>query len=828
MQWIKSHLPGTLFGALLILVGGFALWLFWDLPRLADLPQNLFTPSIRITDRFGRSLYEIQDQSGGRNTPVAIEKIPAALKNATIATEDQNFYQNPGVDFEGILRALWINLRGGETLAGGSTITQQVARNLLLSESEQFERTIRRKLRESWLAWRLTRKMSKDEILGLYLNQMNYGGMAYGVEAAAQTYFGKPAAELNLAESALIAGIPQGPALYNPLVDPEAAKNRQTIVLELMRNQGYITAAEYDLALREPLIFSTDPYPIEAPHFVMMVAAQIDEILLDRPKTQPLIVKTTLDLDWQHLAEEAIHQHLTRLATTDPTGQGHNVPGGHNIQNAALVALAPDSGEILALVGSPDYFDAATSGAINMALAPRQPGSALKPLVYAAAFDPSRPEPYTPATTLLDIRTTFSTHDDEPYTPSNFDNQEHGLVSVRQALASSLNIPAVITLEHVGIAPVMELAEKMGISTFGNPDDYDLSLALGGGEVRLLELTAAYGVFANTGYHLPPFFILEITTPDGELLYQHRAPTPVQVLDERIAWLISDILSDNQARSIGFGPNTALKIDRPAAVKTGTTTNFHDNWTVGYTPDLVVGVWVGNANHEPMRAVTGLSGAAPIWHQFIRSALIGTPKRAFARPEGLTRLEVCALSGLLPSENCPYTKWEWFLSEIVPLRPDTLYQRVWIDRTTGLLASESTPPANHQPVVALDLPPQAQPWAHSQGLTLLSDLQLSGSAGPNWDQNPLQIIHPANHAVYQVDPLRPVDEQKLRLQAASTLGLTAVQFWLNGQLLGQVDAPPYELWWPISPGEHQLWVAAVGPDGQLLQSAGIYFSVQME
>ena len=308
------------------------------------------------------------------------------------------------------------------------------------------------------------------------------------------------------------------------------------------------------------------------------------------------------------------------------------------------------------------------------------------------------------------------------YVPANYDLREHGPVLVREALASSLNIPAVLTLQHVGMDNFSNLAKKLGISTLGDPHTYDLSLALGGGEVRLLELTAAYAVFANQGFSVTPQLILEVQDFEGERLYQPAARPPVRLLDERLAWLISDILSDPQARRLGFGTNSLLRLDRPAAVKTGTTSNFHDNWTVGYTPDLVVGVWSGNTDYQPMREVNGLSGAAPIWHQFMRSALAGSPPRQFIRPPGLVQVEVCRLSGLLPTPACPYRRMEWFIAGTQPIQADRVYREVTVDPSTGKLASPATPPTRRLRQVVLDLPPQAYPWARAEGLPLYADL----------------------------------------------------------------------------------------------------------
>ncbi len=713
----------------LLLVGGVAavgVWLFGDLPAPADISQRLVPPSVRIVDRNGRLLYDVLDAEYGRHTNLTLSQIPLTLQQATIATEDRNFYANPGVDVQGIARAFWINLRGGEVLAGGSTITQQVARNLLLDADERADRSVRRKLRESWLAWRVARQLPKEEVLALYLNQMNYGALAYGVEAAAQTYFGKPAVDLTLAESALIAGLTQAPALYNPFTNPDAAKTRQLVVLDLMRKADFITQDAHDLAVRQPLQYAATPYPVNAPHFVMMVQAELDALFTPQQlyESGGLTVRTTLDLDWQQHAETILAEQLVRL--------NHPADGGpsHNAQNGALVALDVPGGEVRALVGSPDYFDAESGGAINMAIQPRQPGSALKPLIYAAALDAETPPVWTAATMLPDVRTAFTTNEGESYVPVNFSRDEHGPVLLRQALASSLNIPAVLTLDAVGVDAAVALAEEAGIHTLGDPDEYDLSFALGGGPVRLLDLTAVYGAFASGGYRVTPHLILDVTDAQGEVVYTAVPPDPVQVLDERVAWLISDILSDDEARLLGFGRNSLLNIGRTAAAKTGTTNDFHDNWTVGYTPDLVVGVWVGNATNEPMHDVTGLSGAGPVWHYFMRTVLAGQPDKPFAQPPGMVMVEVCALSGLLPTEDCPYRQREWFLAGTQPVEMDSFYQRVTLDRATGLLANAATPPERQVAQLALDLPAQFHPWARAEGLLLLDDLLLA--SGGSW------------------------------------------------------------------------------------------------
>ncbi|NCP87746.1 MAG: penicillin-binding protein 1C [Anaerolineae bacterium CG_4_9_14_3_um_filter_57_17] len=783
---------------------------FADLPAIASLPERLNTPSIRITDRNGRPLYEILPENGGRHAVIALESIPLCMKQAAIAVEDENFYTNPGVDAQGILRALWINLQGGETLAGGSTITQQVARNLLLRD-ELSQRTLRRKLRESVLAWQMARALSKDEILALYLNQTFYGGFAYGVEAAAQTYFGKPAADLLLPECALLAGLPQAPAFYNPFTHSEAAKERQRIVLGLMEKDGFISSAERQQAEQTPLTYNVAPFPIRAPHFIWQVKAELDALALD-PRAS-LVVRTSLDLSAQTSAEDAISHQIDKFKQDNDLD--------HNLNNAAAVVLDARSGEILALAGSADYFDASIAGAVNMAIARRQPGSAFKPFLYAQAFDPLNPSPWTAATPLFDVETTFITGDGQPYLPKNYDGREHGPVSARVALASSLNIPAVATLQKVGVNEMTRLANRLSIESLSSPDEYDLSLALGGGQMSLLELTNAYAALANNGFFSHYRAILDIRDADGNLLYQPAPPAPVQVFDPRAAWLISDILSDDNARQLGFGKNSTLQIERPAAVKTGTTTNFHDNWTIGYTPSLVVGVWVGNSDYQSMRDVNGLTGAAPIWQDIIRALLRGKPAEAFIRPDGLIQREVCTYSGLLPTPLCDKTALEWFIAGTEPTQPDNVYRQIWLDAATGQLASEATPSVRRQPVTVLDLPPQAQRWARSQGLILFSDF----SSVPAVDSAALVLRSPQAGAEYRLAATLPREAQQLPVEVLAGAGVRQVTLWVDGVQVAVFDAPPYTWWWFLSEGEHRFQARGTGADGQPIVSAEVKIRV---
>lgn len=806
-----------LLGLVVVVLAGLLVYIFWDLPSVDSLPAHLNIPSVRITDRSGRLLYEILPREGGRNAVLSFDSIPQCMKDATIAVEDKNFYKNPGVDLEGILRALWINIRGGETIAGGSTITQQVARNLLLSQNERTERTLRRKLRETVLAWELNQKISKNEILALYLNQVNYGGMSYGVEAASQTYFGRPASELLLPECALLAGLPQAPGIYNPFTNPDLARQRQEIVLGLMEGQGYITHDERLAAESAPVSYNPAPYPIEAPHFIWIVKDQIDALIAagELDPSQSLVVRTTLDLDDQHVAEQIIAR---RIEDFKPK------PGeiSHNVNNAALVALDPHTGEILALVGSAGYFDASIHGALDMATSPRQTGSAFKPFIYALALDPTRQNPWTAATPIMDVTATFITHDGASYTPKNYDSREHGPVSVREALASSLNVPAVKTLKEVGIENTINLAEHLGITSLGDPQSYDLSLALGGGQMSLLELSTAFASLANGGYFTGNYAILDIRDVDGNLIHTQDKTPPLQVFDPRVAWLISDILSDDRARQTGFGLNSTLKIDRTAAVKTGTTTNFHDNWTIGYTPDLLVGVWVGNSGYEAMHNVTGLTGAAPIWHDAMRALLNGQPDRPFVRPDGLKQIEVCDYSGLLPTQFCQHTKMEWFIDGTEPTQTDNVYQQVLVDTLTGLPANDSTPPERRKSQIVLDLPVEVQPWARAQGLPLLADFKQNEVSQSS---NELVLVSPTPNTTYRITPDLDISSQQLPVQALVGTGFTQVTIYVDGKPLQTFSAPPYQTWWELSAGEHQFWVEGVNANGEVIKSDVVTITV---
>ncbi len=692
--------------ACLIVVG--ALGAYGYIAQSLPSPDRLagLTPaqSTKIFDRNGELLFEMFDAQGGRRTLVSVARIPAVLKQATIATEDPSFYTNVGVDFRGIARAVYYYARYGKPVGGGgSTITQQLVRNTLITPDP----TIQRKIREAVLAVEVTRRYSKDQILEYYLNTIPYGNLAYGIEAASEAYFNKRVEDLTLAEASLLAGLPQAPALWDPCLDPDAALERQRIVLEAMVTANYISAQQATAALVESAkTLKAEAFDkrcdqgisIRAPHFVVYVRELLEEQFGPEVVYKGgLQVTTTLDLKLQKIAEEEARKQIDSLR-------------GKNVTNAALVALEPKTGEILAMLGSVDFFDKKIDGQVNVAVRLRQPGSSIKPITYIAAFQKG----WTPATVIADVKTEFPIPGQPTYIPENYDQREHGLVNVRTALASSFNIPAVKALQFVTVTTMIDTAKKLGITTFKDPKYYGLALTLGGGDVKLLELTSAYATFANNGARVPSTPFLKISAPDGKVLIDLKANPPkgTQVVDARHAYQITSVLSDANARAPAFGAQSVLRLSRPAAAKTGTTNDWRDNWTIGFTPEIVTGVWVGNANNSEMEHISGVTGAGPLWHNFMERVLAGRPVQDFFVPVGMVRVEVCDESGLLPTEYCPpdHRHSEIFLAEQAPTQPDTVWQKIKLDRTNGLLGSDLCLDLVEEKIFTV-YPPEARQWA---------------------------------------------------------------------------------------------------------------------
>jgi membrane peptidoglycan carboxypeptidase len=634
--------------------------------RLENAGERESFATTLIMDRDGEVLWEIFGE--GKRTFVPLEQIPVEVIQATIAIEDDTFYENIGLDAPSLVAALIANLRNpNDRPVGGSTITQQIVRHIAFDYEERTAVSYERKVKEIILARLMTEKYSKDEILELYLNEIYYGNLAYGIEAAAQTYFGKPATDLSLAEASLLAALPQAPVDLDPLTNLEGAKERQWIVLNLMAEEGFITRDRVEPTYFAPLAFAPQEVSLNAPHFAVYVRQQLEaEFGAEMVANGGLRVTTTLDMDYQRLAERLAREHVAGVGPE------------HNLTNAALVAMKPGTGEIVAMLGSVDYRDEEIDGNVNIALSPQQPGSAIKPLTYAAALSPpaGNSDPgWTAADIVWDVPVDYPQFDGSIYSPVNYDRTFHGPLRVREALANSYNVPAVLVLQDIGLPRFLDFAAQMGVESFAaDAGQYGLSITLGGAELTPLELTGAYVVLANGGQHVPPVSILRVEKADGEVLYEHTPVAGKQVVDARVAFLISDILDDDAARVPAMGTNNPLDLPFPAAAKTGTTNDFRDNWTVGYTPGLVVGVWTGNTDNSEMIDVSGLTGAAPLWSAYMQAvygdpalqttlAQEGVPPPAgFAAPAGMEQRPICTiLSVTIGATECQLGEQEWFL-----------------------------------------------------------------------------------------------------------------------------------------------------------------------
>ena len=663
--------------ALFLLVGGavgvavasaFGIYTFYadQLPDagVIELQQEKFE-TIRFYDRTGRHLlYESVDPRPfrGDRTYMPLPEMAPSVIEAAVALEDHNYWENPGINVRGLVRAFVSNLQGGG-VQGGSSITQQLIKNVVIPLEERAQQSYARKLKEVILAMEVTRRYDKEKILEWYLNYNFYGNLAYGIEAASRVYFDKGASELSVAEAAMLAPIPQFPAL-NPLDNPEDAKIRQGVTLQVMVDAGYLTQAEADAAFAETLDLrgsAAERFEIDtAPHFALYALDRIKNEFntVDDPYRiwkEGLTVYTTLDVELQSYAEQVARTHIARLNEQN-----------RNVNNASVVVLRPDTGEILAMVGSLDYNNEEIDGQVNVSISERQPGSSFKPYVYLTGLL----QGMTPASMILDVRTPFIQDDRSVYVPENYDRLYHGPVSLREALSQSLNIPAIRVMDQVGVASALRTAHRMGINGLDRGlSYYGLNLVLGGGEVTLLDHTYAYSVVANGGVmagqpvppesrrsgfrNLDPVAILQVRNTAGEVLTKYERPEVERIISADAQYVLADIMSDNVSRAPMFGINNNLVLpDRRVGAKTGTTNGWKDAWTVGFTPQLTVGVWIGNTDNESMNNVTGASGAAPIWKSVMERYHLGLPARWYQRPVNVVTETICQPSGLLPSDDC--------------------------------------------------------------------------------------------------------------------------------------------------------------------------------
>lgn len=760
-----------------------------------------------ILDREGEEvLFDLYTDENRKFTP--LDEIPEYLQQATVAVEDKDFYEHQGFDIMGMLRGLSRLFTRGRA-QGGSTLTQQLVKNVLLTG----ERKISRKIKEFVLAVRIESQFSKDEILQMYLNEAPYGGTAWGVAAAAEMYFDKEVSELDLIECVVLAGLPQSPTAYSPYgSNPDAYIDRATAVARRMEEDGYITEeieTEVVDALDE-VEFRALGTSIHAGHFVMEVRSLLEEMygpeMLDQGGWK---ITTTLDWDLQSKAEEIVADEIAE------------VNDSLHITNGASIIMDTDTGEVLSMVGSKDFFAEDIDGEVNVVNSLRQPGSSIKPLVYATAFT----EGYNPSSVLMDVVTEFPGADENtPYEPKNYDGEEHGLLHLRDALGSSINVPAVKLIALVGVKDVLSQGYEMGLTSLEPTKEtlsrLGLSMALGGGEVRLLDMATAYSAFANGGMGIEPVFILKIEDPSGDVVYEHKEIKKDRVLDEKVAFLINDILSDNNARLITFGTNSYLNMgDRAVAVKTGTTNDMRDNWTIGWTRDRIVGVWVGNNDNSPMKNVaSGVSGASPIWRKQMLETLTKTPDVAWEVPGGVEQMELDTVSGYPVHDGFPsYT--EWVISGTLPSGDDPIHKKIKVckgqtDKLAGILQVAQ---GNYEEREVIEIREEDP----------LTDKDLWQKAIDNWisqqadDKYRVPTEYCESSEGIDVQIISPKDRSRvdgetviIRFEIASNKSIEWAKLYIDGELEQEFSSLPYTKEVRLNDGQHTIRVLAKDEEGR--------------
>ncbi len=675
--FLKRLTPGkrAFFGVLavfFIFLGSIFIWAsFIKLPDISSFEARKIANSSKITDRTGEViLYDIHQSV--RRTEIPLSEMGENIQHAIVAVEDAKFYEHKGVRFTSFARAMFVDILKGSFSQGGSTITQQIVKNTLLTR----DKTVTRKFKEWVLAIKLERHFTKDQILQIYLNDAPYGGTIYGVEEASMAFFGKHSKDLSITEAAYLAAIPKAPTYYSPFgKNRDQLDARKNLVLKRMFEEGYITQEEYSFTKNEAVAFNpAATNSLKAPHFVFYILDYLQKKYgADVMESEGFTIKTTLDYDMQLRAEELLKKHADENLKK------------YNATNSALVAIDPTTGQILSMVGSKDYFDKTIDGAFNVAVAPRQPGSSFKPFVYATAFA----EGYTPETILFDVPTEFSTAcpaittplltntDEKCYHPSNFDDKFKGPISLRSAISESRNVPSVKLLYLIGLEDALTTGRNLGLTSLGSADQYGLSLVLGGGEVTLLDMTGAYGVFANSGVRNPTTGILEIKDKRGNIIEEYT-PNPINAFDRNAALTLNDVLSDPVARTPTFGSSINI---HGVAVKTGTTNDSRDAWILGYTPNFVVGVWSGNNHNQKMRS-GGAAVSGPLWKEFMTEMLTKMPSVSFEKP--------------LPDPDYdtlkPILRGKWMGNQVVV-----------IDKVTGMRATDQTPPEAREERVITDV-----------------------------------------------------------------------------------------------------------------------------
>ena len=752
---IRSHRVRLLVG--LAIVGLIAGSVYLPYPKSKLRPGPVL--SLRITDRNGLLLREILSAEGGRCRWVGLDEVSPALIQAVLVSEDRDFFLHGGIRIPSVVRALGQNVRRKRIVSGASTITQQVIRNI-----ERRPRTLISKILEAWRAVRLEHTLGKEEILVQYLNRVPYGNRAFGVEAASRLYFNKPCSQLGPAEAAFLAGIPRSPSTTNPYRNPAAALKKQKDILAAMAGLGFLTPQEYDRASREELRLCPEADKFKAPHFC--------DFLLGAPDPRNDFgdgeVRTSLDLAYQNKAEILLARHIRSLREK-------------GISNGSLIVLDNASGDILAMVGSQDYFDDRADGQVNGALALRQPGSALKPFTYALALERG----LTAASVIEDVPNVFPTIDGN-YEPQNYDRKYHGPTRMRSALASSYNVPAVAVLESLGPDLLYRRLKALGFAGLREPPGfYGLGLTLGNGEVTLLELVRAYAALARGGRYRSERTVLRVFDGEGRERPIKVTNEETPVFSPQTAYIITDILADGDARIPSFGYRSPLSLPFPCAAKTGTSKDYRDNWTVGYTPSITVGVWVGNFDGTPMHDVSGISGCGPLFRDLM--LLVGgkeTPK-AFDEPPGLVRRSICPLSGALAGNSCPGRMEEVFIAGTEP--------RVFCQA------------------------------AHGPKIVRASGGSRQDIVGPKSGAE-VRVLFPRDGGIFKIDPVLRPEFQVLELKARLGAGAEGdVEWWVNGEKIG-VARPPASFPWKLRPGFYTI-KAVLDSAGRRIDSRPVRITV---
>jgi penicillin-binding protein 1C len=802
----------------IIIFFGLFLWFSRELPKPGQVVRREGF-STKIFDKNGTLLYDLFDTE--RRTPVTAEQIPPHLKQAVVAIEDKDFYKHQGFDFLTLVRIPY-NILFRQRVVGGSTLTQQLVKNVLLTN----ERTLPRKFKELVLAIQIERTFTKDQILEMYLNEAPYGGTAWGVGTAAEIYFNKKTQDLTLAEAVILAGLPQRPSVYSPFSGKRDEsgepywKVRAKGVLSAMKRDNYVTDIVYEQTLKDldTVVFQKSGSDIKAPHFVFYVKDQLEKMYGEEVVEKGgLQITTSLDYGVQQEAEKIVAEEIDKVKDL-------------NITNGSVMVMNPKTGEIIAMVGSRDYFDQTIDGQFNVAVdGLRQPGSSIKPVTYLGMFQRG----YTPATMLVDAATSFTPNEkDKPYEPKNYDGKFHGPVTLRNSLGSSLNIPAVKSLAIVGVKEFLQLANDMGFATLAPSDDnmkkFGLAVTLGGGEVHLIDTVTAYSAFANGGLKVEPISILKVQDQKGGTMYEFKPVDNRRVMSAEEAFLINNVLSDNSARLMAFGANSLLNTGKAIAVKTGTTNDQKDNWTIGWSQEVMVGTWVGNSNNTAMKRVaSGVTGASPIWRRVIMMALEkGYKAPEWIVPEGIEKIKVDTLSGYPEHDGYP-SRDEYVIKGTVPALPDPIHTKLKLCRGENKLATEAKIAAGdydeREGIVLRESDPVSQDGVNRWQLGI--DAWINGQDDSRF-KVPTELCGSTSDVFVKL--AKPGNEQKfdgtdieVQIESDSGDGIEKVELWVNGSLRETINNHYYNGHINLPAGQYELYARAKTRSGKETQSSTI-------